>query len=119
MARAVLVKHRTLRRKTARVAAPIQFQAQAHEQQVQELQAQEQHVHGRRTNSRRAKVNTCCGLGAALGGPDTSSVVLVLDDCIRPTLASSEAAASVPTNARKGRPCARSADGRERGSSAR
>jgi hypothetical protein len=38
----------------------------------------------------------------------------VLDDCIRPTLASSEAAASVPIIAKKGRPCARAADGRER-----
>jgi hypothetical protein len=76
---------------------------------VQELQAQAQQVHGRRSNSRRAKVRTCCGLGTALGGPGTSRVVLVLDDAIRPTIASSEAAASVPIIARKGRPCACSA----------
>ncbi len=75
---------------------------------MQELQAQAQQVHGRRSN-RRAKVRTCCGLGTALGGPGTSRVVLVLDDAIRPTIASSEAAASVPIIARKGRPCACSA----------
>jgi len=67
-----------------------------------------------RTARANAQTRTGGRLGAALGYLGSSSALPVLDCCMRPTLASSEADASTPTNARKGRPCARAADDGER-----